>query len=178
MPVEEQAVKDTVFIPDHPDTLKAEIARLLNDKTSLTEKLDEANRELEQARARSVNNAVERDAAVTRRNAMQQDWQKLNELINEYADEHSLCDEYENTIDEWNAKFHVLQLTGRERDFEVPVTVTLTYEIKIPVRATSVSRAEDQVGDMDECELIENYVRDVSDYENYDIEIGDAEVSS
>ena len=79
----------------------------------------------------------------------QNDWNTLNEAINEYADEQSMCSSYENKLAEWNDSFSEFSLTGRVKEYEVSVTVTSTYYVTVTVEANSEDDATDKVNEMD-----------------------------
>jgi hypothetical protein len=72
---------------------------------------------------------------------MRADWSRLNGLLNDYADEHDMCEQYDDTLEDWNSGFRELKLVGGEHDYDVSVKVTVTYDLTLPVTATSGSRA-------------------------------------
>lgn len=84
------------------------------------------------------------------------DFKVLNNALNEYADDEGMCSGYEDTLDEWNSLFRRVKLIGRERDWEVAVTIndshTLYYS---PVKAASAEEAAKIVDDMSTREIVE-----------------------
>lgn len=141
-----------------PDELNAEnqwtTVDLISDIT-VYESLVALDKELV-ARSRAM------ESAVTELDDVRSDFEKLNQLLNEYADDDSLCSEYEDTLDEWNESFAVMKLVGRKQDWEVAVTInggmTAFYG---PVSARTAKEAAEMVDRLSEMEIIENlYGRD------------------
>src|SRR4029077_7803622 len=57
----------------------------------------------------------------------QADWTKLNDHLNEYADNNTMCSDYERQLSDWNEDYSTLKLLGREIEYRVPVLVTVRY---------------------------------------------------
>ena len=81
--------------------------------------------------------------------AIRSDWLTLNEHLNGYADKESLCSTYENKLDEWNGTFGVMSLTGRVKEYEVEMTVHMTFSTTVTVEATSPDQASTKADDLD-----------------------------
>ena len=97
--------------------------------------------------------AQERNANQAINQAIRRDWNTLNEHLNEYADQKSMCDDYENQLSEWNDEFSTLELTGRTKTYEVQVTVRAEFHKTVTVEATTSQAAKEQVDDMDDSEI-------------------------
>ena len=124
------------------EELTAEVAVLTNSVTDLTARLELSRQRTERTQTR-VN---EYAADVTR----------LNELMNEKADEQSLCGKYEEALAEWNSELTHIELTGRVKEYEVSVTVTATYHTTVTVEASSEDDAAEKVNDMDTDDIDSN----------------------
>ena len=81
--------------------------------------------------------------------AIRSDWNTLNEHLNEYADEQDMCSTYENKLDEWNGTFGVMSLTGRVKEYEVEMTVHMTFTTTVTVEANSADQASNKADDLD-----------------------------
>lgn len=100
----------------------------------------------QQARAQTVTKSLR---------AAESDWQTLNILLNEYADERNMCGEYESKIEEWNSQFSHFGLEGRKRDYTVHVTVTATWDFEMTVDGqTSEEAAQEYVENMSDDEIM------------------------
>lgn len=102
---------------------------------------------------------------------LRQDWRTLNDHLNTYADENSMCSDYERRLDTWNESFQLLELEGRKRDYTVRIRVDATYYVDVNVSASSEDAARDDAHDLDTSDLdvawdspdnIEHEVIDVS----------------
>lgn len=93
--------------------------------------------------------SYQRDAEILRTEAatMRTDWSRLNGHLNDYADEHDMCDQYDETLADWNSGFRELQLVGREKDYDVSVRVTVVYDVTVNVTASTERQARDQVSE-------------------------------
>lgn len=106
----------------------------------------------------------------TKLDAQAADWKKLNELLNEYATDETMCDGYEDKLETWNETFTSgLRLHGRYKSHVVTLKVTLTYEHEVEVDAISHDDAKDKVGDWDVSDIIENF--DYQDWNDYDYNV-------
>ncbi len=94
------------------------------------------------------------------------DWKKLNELLNQYANDEGLCDAYEDRIDIWNSSLTHFKLTGRRKGFVVKVQVKLQYETEIEVDAINRDSAKEKIDDLDSYDLLEGL--SIGDYEDID----------
>lgn len=101
---------------------------------------------------------------------------RLNELMNTYADENSLCEQYEKTLDEWNSEFILVGLTGRNRTFTVSTRIEMTFEVNVEVEAKNADEAMEKVGDMYVSDIIEETSMDITDYDDYTVEPRSASV--
>ena len=88
--------------------------------------------------------------------AISSDWNTLNEHLNEYADEESLCSSFEKKLDEWNGTFGVMSLTGRVKEYEVEMTVHMTFTTTVLVEATSPDEASTKADDLDWDDVTQN----------------------
>ena len=79
---------------------------------------------------------------------LRQDWRRLNDFLNEYANEQRMCPDYERRLENWNESFELLELEGRKRDFEVRVRVDASYYTTVTVSAVNQDAANDEVGGM------------------------------
>lgn len=102
-------------------------------------------------------------------NMMRADWALLNEGMNEYADDKGLCGEYEKQLGEWNDSFQYMELIGRQKNYEVEVTVHVTYKNTITVEATSEDEASGKVDDLGWDEVTEGL--DLGDAEDMNWEV-------
>lgn len=89
--------------------------------------------------------------------AMQCDWDLLNGLLNDYADEVSFCRDYERRLDDWNEKFKTAKLRGREADYSVPLQIPDLFEeqVWITVTACSATEAKEKAAKMSTAEVLE-----------------------
>lgn len=83
------------------------------------------------------------------------DWRRLNDFLNEYADEQRMCPDYERRLDGWNESFDLLKLEGRQRDYTARVEVNVTYYVDVEVRASSEDAAREAIDDMYGSDMIE-----------------------
>lgn len=63
--------------------------------------------------------------------------QLMNDILNEAADNASLCDKYEEALDEVNSQCKLIELKGRQKPWRVYV------EVEVDVTASSESKADD-----------------------------------
>lgn len=147
---------NTVEVPTPATTVKS-IEELKAEVEDLQAKLTIAER-----RANNAEDQVERERNTRQHtqnslNTARQDWATLNEFLNDYADEQSMCSAYENQLSIWNNSFSMLELTGREKEYEVSVTVTATYYTTVTVTASSDEAAQEHVDDnYDEDDIMRN----------------------
>lgn len=128
------------------EELTAEVAVLTNSVTDLTARL-----ELSRNRSERTQNRINEYAA---------DVVRLNEMMNEKADEQSLCGKYEEALAEWNSELTHIELTGRVKNYEVSVTITATYHTTVTVEASSDEDASEKVNDMDTDDIDNNSALD------------------
>lgn len=89
--------------------------------------------------------------------AMREDFQRVNEHMNSYADEVSWCGDYEDIhLRDLNnlLRSGEFEFTGRERDFEVDVTVTITYSGSVSVTAGNLDAAREMVDEMSTSDVV------------------------
>lgn len=98
---------------------------------------------------RAVTFDLQRRVEVSVQKEMQSDWDELNSELNEYADENSFCEKYEQRINEWNDQFSVMKLVGRKKTYEVELSVTARYSVTVEVEATSEEEASEAAGELD-----------------------------
>lgn len=102
--------------------------------------------------------SAQHDAATARRQAQtereaRESW--LRSLVSdahEWADENSLCGEFDRFMDEHD-------LPGREREFEVTVDVTVSARVTVTQRATSADAAREQVSTTEIDEEVRERIR-------------------
>lgn len=71
---------------------------------------------------------VARDYAVEAVQEYERDVERMNQILNESADDANLCSRYEDALDEVNRRCKRITLTGRERTFTATVNVTLSFD--------------------------------------------------
>ena len=57
------------------------------------------------------------EGAAQREFAMEGDWKRLNEFLNDYAKEHNLCPDFESRLQSWNCEFRHFKLEGRGKEY-------------------------------------------------------------
>lgn len=102
--------------------------------------------------------------------SLRKDFDIINNLANEAAENRGWCAEYETVLETINEATELVKLTGREYEWEIPVTVTLTYEYTHVVRARSQAEAEDKVGEVDDDEM-KSLAQDKDSYPSIDCEV-------
>lgn len=119
----------------------------------------------------------EQTAANLRQNIQENrhDWSTLNTFLNDYAEEASLCGDYETRLDTWNESFHGYALEGRYKEYDVTVRVTATYYTTVTVQAVDSDDAQEKVGDWDSSEVTRNI--DWAEKDDLDYEVRGAELS-
>ena len=142
------------------EELNAEVTALTADVARL-----KADNEYKSGRVEFYRNRVNEYSA---------DATRLNELMNEKADEQSLCSKYEEALEEWNTQLTQIELTGRVKEYQVQLDVTLRYTHYITVEASSEDAARDEVNNMSEYDMLDNL--DYSDTYDTTIDIEDVEV--
>ena len=91
-------------------------------------------------------------------NSLQQDFKRVNDFINEYADENHMCSDYERRIFGWNDSL-TNKLVGRLRDYSVAVHIPELSEYNMeayPVKARSQEEARETVRGWSRATLIAN----------------------
>lgn len=106
---------------------------------------------------------------------LRNDIQTINRLLNEYAEENSMCNEYENTLQDWNKSLsEQTTLVGRMRDRDVKVRVRAEWDVWVTVQGTSADDVKEKVENMDVDDVF-TLVRDIQSYPDT-IEVRDVEV--
>lgn len=139
-----------------------EIASMQSQISELTRQLTERNASVGRLNERLESIRVQRDEVIG-------DWRLLNSFLNKYADDQSMCGEYERKIAEWNEQFQVVKLEGRIREYEVEVEVSFRYTHTVTVEASSEEDAKEMVEQMTASEVMESADWDCPDYEEFEI---------
>lgn len=107
------------------------------------------------------------EAAESRYEQAQKDWTKLNEFLNEYAEENDMCSQYEDRLNTWNTDFTRFKLEGRYQDYSVCTKVTVTYYVNVNVSAKNTSDAIDEADGIDSSTIMEA-IADGCGFDGYD----------
>jgi len=148
------------------EELNAEDTALTSQVTDLTAQVKDLTDSLTVSRQRT-------ERAQSRVNEYSADATRLNELMNEKADEEGWCSKYEDSLEEWNTQLTHIELTGRVKEYDVTIDVTLRYTHHITVEASSEDAARDEVNNMSDSDFLDNL--DYDDMYSTDVEIEDVE---
>lgn len=87
---------------------------------------------------------------------LQSDWDLLNGLLNDYAEEVSFCSDYERRLDSWNEQFKTAKLKGRVSNYDVAVSIPELSDDQmwVSVRATSPAEANRLASEMTTTEIL------------------------
>lgn len=108
-------------------------------------------RDAETARTVLAEETARLDARIEK---LRNDFQQLNTLMNEYADQERMCGDYESKLEEWNESLsNESNLVGRKRDRCVRVRMTRTWDVWLDVEATSESEAREIMENKDADEV-------------------------
>lgn len=88
------------------------------------------------------------------RDLLREDLQTANTFLNDVANHESWCGDYEQHMSDLNDLLHSgFRFVGREKWYEVEVTLTSSFDKTIRVRATSSRQARSMVDEMDTGEV-------------------------
>jgi len=156
-------MEETSTTPENNGTTIVEAVKTVDELTAEVARL-KADNDYKTGRIEFYRNRVNEYIA---------DVSKLNEFMNAKADEESWCDTYDSTISAWNRSFTQIELTGRTKEYQVQLDVTLRYTHYITVEASSEDAARSEVEQMSDYDLLDNL--DYDDTYDTTIDIEDVE---
>lgn len=102
------------------------------------------------------------------------DFRRLNDQINEYADESGMCSDYETRLWRWNEDFATMKLQGRMQSYQVPVSISALSDATIwvyPVEARSPEEAKEEVGSWSTEDVLKAILDNGAYLENIDVDL-------
>ena len=128
-----------------PDTHLAAVRFMVQERL-IRERLSKEHTESIEALRHSLNEEL---TELRQRNASQQaDWDKLNELLGQFAVDKQYCPEYEDVIAQWNEDFNTCQLVGRVYNWDVPVRIVVEVNSTVSLQGRTPEAVRDLVDDV------------------------------
>lgn len=97
--------------------------------------------------------------------------------IQQESEDRGWCDEYDTIVDDVNSQLQVFHMPTRKKDYDVEVIVSLTYQVTVRVDdCANGDEARERVEDMSPLEIIREASGSMDCYDDYDVDVQDAEV--